>query len=109
VSRCPQAAILRCATATEPALLLSAEGLDIHVWQLGSALDRQNQVIRHCACRSVHSCMCKLLSPCAMLGMDGLSIYVRQLDCAVIEQWLQPHVTERVEVSKACITRRLRV
>ncbi len=44
VSRCPQAAILRCAGAAQPALLLSAQGLDVHVWQLGAALDRQHQV-----------------------------------------------------------------
>ncbi|CAL5222772.1 g5185 [Coccomyxa viridis] len=43
VSRCPQAAILRCAGAAQPALLLSAQGLDVHVWQLGAALDRQHQ------------------------------------------------------------------
>ena len=109
VSRCPQAAILRCATAAEPALLLSAEGLDIHVWQLGSALDRQNQVSWHCACLNVHSCMCNLLGPCAMLGLGGLSIYVWQLGFALIKHWLQPHGTERVEVSNPCITRRLQV
>ena len=44
VSRCPQTAILRCASAAQPALLLSAQGLDVHVWQLGAALDRQHQV-----------------------------------------------------------------
>ena len=44
VSRCPQAAILRCASAAAPALLLSAQGLDVHVWRLGAALDRQHQV-----------------------------------------------------------------
>lgn len=60
VSRCPQAAILRCATAAEPARLLSAEGLDIHVWQLGSALDRQNQVSGHGTCVNAHSCRRKL-------------------------------------------------
>ncbi len=44
VSKCPQAAILRCTSAAHPALLLSAQGLDVHVWRLGSALDRQHQV-----------------------------------------------------------------
>lgn len=88
VSRCPQPAILRCATAAEPVLLLSAEGLDIHVWQLGSALDRQNQVRGHCTCLNVRSCMCNLLGPCAMLGTDGRSIYVWQLGFALIEHWL---------------------
>ena len=44
VSKCPQAAIVRCAARAEPAMLLSAQGLDVHVWQLGSALNRQHQV-----------------------------------------------------------------
>ena len=44
VSKCPQAAIVRCAARAEPAMLLSAQGLDVHMWQLGSALDRQHQV-----------------------------------------------------------------
>ena len=44
VSKCPQAAIVRCAARAEPAVLLSAQGLDVHLWQLGSALDRQHQV-----------------------------------------------------------------
>ena len=38
VSRCPQAAILRCACAAQPALLLSAQGLDVHVWRAGRCL-----------------------------------------------------------------------
>lgn len=44
VSKCPQAAIVRCAARAEPAVLLSAQGLNVHLWQLGSALDRQHQV-----------------------------------------------------------------
>ena len=54
VSKCPQAAIVRCAARAEPAMLLSAQGLDVHVWQLGSALDRQHQV-----CTAVTSWQCQ--------------------------------------------------
>lgn len=47
VSKCPQTSMIRCTARVEPGMLLSAQGLDVHVWQLGSALDRQYQVRIH--------------------------------------------------------------
>ena len=65
VSKCPQAAIVRCAARAEPAMLLSAQGLDVHVWQLGSALDRQHQVCTaptSWLCRSCRNLCCLVSS-----------------------------------------------